>query len=149
VLLARPQPPRVETVNDLDCYLANFWRALQHDPDGVAYWADWPGQRGRSARTAPLARDARRPAASSRVLTVDPHYFDVKIAGWWVWGQCLWIGSGWTRPERAAWRAITRCERALASEAVSEIWAWASSAQRTADAERRDTIRAAGEATAR
>ena len=27
VLLARPHQPRVETVNDLDCYLANFWRA--------------------------------------------------------------------------------------------------------------------------
>jgi hypothetical protein len=33
VLLARPTPPRVETVNDKDCYLANFWRALQHDPE--------------------------------------------------------------------------------------------------------------------
>ncbi len=25
----------------------------------------------------------------------DPDYFDAKIAGWWVWGQCLWIGGGW------------------------------------------------------
>ena len=32
VLLGRPHPPRVETVNDLDCMIANFWRALQHDP---------------------------------------------------------------------------------------------------------------------
>ena len=32
VLLSRPPGFRgVETVNDLDCYLANFWRALQHD----------------------------------------------------------------------------------------------------------------------
>jgi site-specific DNA-adenine methylase len=28
VLLGRPTPPQTETVNDLDCYLANFWRAL-------------------------------------------------------------------------------------------------------------------------
>ena len=28
VLLARPHAPRVETVNDADCYVANFWRAL-------------------------------------------------------------------------------------------------------------------------
>ncbi|HEX5750036.1 MAG TPA: DNA adenine methylase [Archangium sp.] len=42
VLLARPTPPRVETVNDKDCYLANFWRAVQASPDEVAYWADSP-----------------------------------------------------------------------------------------------------------
>ncbi|MFA5408395.1 MAG: hypothetical protein WC343_06460, partial [Bacilli bacterium] len=23
--------------------------------------------------------------------------YDVKIAGWWVWGLCAWIGSGWCR----------------------------------------------------
>jgi hypothetical protein len=26
----------------------------------------------------------------------DPHWpGDAKLAGWWVWGQCSWIGSGW------------------------------------------------------
>ena len=25
----------------------------------------------------------------------DPGYFDAKIAGWWVWGACNWIGTGW------------------------------------------------------
>jgi hypothetical protein len=30
----------------------------------------------------------------------DPDFYDAKVAGWWVWGQCLWIGSGWcARPE--------------------------------------------------
>ena len=42
VLLNRPHDPGVETVNDLDCMVANFWRALQHDPEGVAAAADWP-----------------------------------------------------------------------------------------------------------
>jgi site-specific DNA-adenine methylase len=36
VLLGRPSTPRTETVNDADCYLANFWRALANDPEGVA-----------------------------------------------------------------------------------------------------------------
>ena len=41
VLLARPpfDGNRIETVNDLDGHLANFWRALQADPDAVAYFA--------------------------------------------------------------------------------------------------------------
>ena len=42
VLLGRPHAPRIETVNDLDCYLANFWRATSRDPEAVAVAADWP-----------------------------------------------------------------------------------------------------------
>ena len=42
VLLARPTPPRIETVNDLDCNVANFWRAVQADPEAVAKFAAWP-----------------------------------------------------------------------------------------------------------
>ena len=22
-------------------------------------------------------------------------YYDAKIAGWWIWGMAVWIGSGW------------------------------------------------------
>lgn len=90
VLLARPHQPRVETVNDLDCYLANFWRALQRDPDAVAFHADGPvNEADLHARHRWLVD--HRPEA---VMT-DPDFYDVQIAGWWVWGQCLWIGSGW------------------------------------------------------
>ena len=44
VLLERPAWHNgvTETVNDADQYLANFWRALAHDPDAVARYADWP-----------------------------------------------------------------------------------------------------------
>jgi hypothetical protein len=28
-------------------------------------------------------------------LEGDQEWFDAKIAGWWVWGICCWIGSGW------------------------------------------------------
>lgn len=92
VLLARPHPPRTETVNDIDCYLSNFWRALQANPDGVAQWADSPVNeadllaRHRWLKAQTGFRDAMRN---------DPHYFDAKIAGWWVWGLCAWIGQGW------------------------------------------------------
>lgn len=93
VLLQRPHDPRVETVNDLDCYLANFWRALQHDPDGLAYYADQPiNEADLHARHRWLVQTARERA--ERVMT-DPDFYDVRIAGEWVWGQCLWIGSGW------------------------------------------------------
>ena len=28
-------------------------------------------------------------------LHADPDYYDARIAGWWAWGACNWIGSGW------------------------------------------------------
>jgi DNA adenine methylase len=95
VLLARPHAPKTETVNDANCYLANFWRALQHDPDGVATWADYPvSEIDLLARHRWLVKSA--PAADFRArMAADPDYYDAKMAGWWVWGACAWIGAGW------------------------------------------------------
>jgi hypothetical protein len=94
VLLARPSAPRTETVNDIDCYLSNFWRALKADPEAVAHWADWPvNEADLHARHLWLVNRAE---FRERMKT-DPDYFDPKIAGWWVWGACCWIGSGWCR----------------------------------------------------
>lgn len=96
VLLARPTPPDVETVNDSDCYLANFWRAVQRCPDDVARWADWP--------VSEIDLHARHSWLLSREdfrqqMRSDPDYCDPKIAGWWVWGLCAWIGDGWCASE--------------------------------------------------
>lgn len=93
VLLARPGGPgKIETVNDLDCYLANFWRALALDPEGVAKACDWPvNEADLSARHQWLVDQA---GFRERMKT-DPDFYDVKVAGWWVWGLCSWIGDGW------------------------------------------------------
>lgn len=92
VLLSRPHKPRVETVNDLDCYLANFWRATSQDPGSVAKWADSPvNEADLSARHQWLVNQA---SFRERMKT-DPDHFDVKVAGWWVWGISSWIGQGW------------------------------------------------------
>jgi site-specific DNA-adenine methylase len=92
VLLGRPTEAGTETINDLDCMVANFWRALQDDPDAVAFHADWPvNEADQHARHLWLVsqEDFRER------MKVDPEFYDAKIAGWWVWGQCIWIGSGW------------------------------------------------------
>lgn len=106
VLLGRPGTPRVETVNDLDCYIANFWRALKAHPAGVEKWADSPvNEADLHARHLWLVNRAEW---RERIKT-EPDYFDVKIAGWWVWGISQWIGSGWcTNPE---WRGRTNAGR--------------------------------------
>lgn len=128
VLLARPTPARVETVNDLDCYLANFWRATQAAPEEVARWSDAPvNEADLHARHRWLHKQAEpalspgeaealeafraaHPALASRVLhdparwgfrekmRNDPAFFDAQLAGWWVWGLSCWIGDNWCRP---------------------------------------------------
>lgn len=95
VLLGRPEfdGNRIETVNDADGHLSNFWRALQADPDGVARYASYP--------VSELDLHARgdwlfyRPDVFEWVeqLRGDPDYYDVKSAGWWVWFVSCWIGS--------------------------------------------------------
>jgi DNA adenine methylase len=43
MLLSRPQPfSGLETVNDLDGFIPNFWRAVKADPAAVAAHVDWP-----------------------------------------------------------------------------------------------------------
>ena len=44
ILLARPEDHvgRIETINDIDGYVANFWRAVKADPEAVAVAADNP-----------------------------------------------------------------------------------------------------------
>jgi DNA adenine methylase len=106
VLLNRPHDPLNETVNDKDCYVANFWRACQQDPEQLAHRADWPvNEADLHARHLWLVN---RTDFQERMKT-DPDYFDPKIAGWWVWGISQWIGSGWcSRPE---WRGRHACDR--------------------------------------
>ena len=92
VLLARPHPARTETVNDLDCYLANFWRAITYAPAETAAYVDWPvNEADLHARHLWLVNKAD----FRERMKVDPDFYDPKIAGWWVWGLCQWIGSGW------------------------------------------------------
>jgi len=97
-LLLRPSEPRTETVNDLDCYLANFWRAIANAPEETARWADSP------VNEADLLARHRWLMAQSDFrdnIRRDPEFYDVKIAGWWVWGLCSWIGSGWCVQRRS------------------------------------------------
>ena len=92
VLLGRPYDPKTETVNDLDGLVANFWRAIQHDPEGTARWADNPvNEADLHARHAWIVR--RLEAHQARMMA-DPDYFDARMAGYWVYGMCSWIGSG-------------------------------------------------------
>ena len=93
LLAAPPDATRIETINDFDGFIANFWRAIAHDPDAVAHAADWPvNEVDLMARHSWLVRH-RQPITEQ--LCADPAWYDARSAGWWVWGACNWIGSGW------------------------------------------------------
>lgn len=96
VLLARPGGAfGREIVNDYDGHIANVWRALQADPEGVAKYCDWPCNHiDLMARRAKLNADYDD---LRQRLIDDPEWFDVKMAGYYVWCASVWIGSGLTR----------------------------------------------------
>lgn len=109
MLLARPPSNggRIETVNDYDAHVANFWRSVQADPEAVAHYA--------GNMVSELDLHARgdwlfyRPSVREWVeqLRADPGYYDAKSAGWWVWFVSCWIGS---LPDmnRSAGRGVNR-----------------------------------------
>ena len=98
VLLRRPHPCNrtyySETVNDLDGLLVNAWRAIALAPDATAEAASWPvAEADLMARHIALVK-WRNDHQLERLMT-DPHFHDPVMAGWWLWGQSSWIGSGW------------------------------------------------------
>ena len=93
MLLGAPEGKRIATINDFDGFVANFWRAIAADPDAVAHHADWPcNEVDLFARHSWLVRSR---LGLTDKLHADPDFYDAKVAGWWCWGACNWIGSGW------------------------------------------------------
>jgi hypothetical protein len=61
-------------------------------PDEVAKYADYPvNETDLFTRHQWLIHQED----FKKKMESDPEFFDSKIAGWWVWGACAWIGSGW------------------------------------------------------
>lgn len=118
VLLRRPHPANrtyfSETVNDLDGHLVNVWRSIQISPDATAEAASYPViEADLHARHLALLR--WRSERQLEHLMGDPTFHDPVMAGWWIWGQSCWIGSGWCSGD-GAWTVgddgrITRREK--------------------------------------
>ncbi len=85
---------RVETVNDLDYFITNFWRAVQQAPEEVAKWANNPIIEADLHARHKWLVEIGKPELASKMHD-DPDYYNAKIAGWWVWGINAWIGKGW------------------------------------------------------
>lgn len=119
-MLRRPHVGQVETLNDSNGYVANFWRAVKEDAEAVAEYADWPvSEADMHARHRwLLGGDATM--MIDRVKS-DPFFYDFTIAGWWAWGQSCWIGNGWCDEGKSPWglNALSDAERPQLTDAYS------------------------------
>lgn len=99
VLLARPEyDPTIhtETICDADGYVCNVWRSIKYSPDETAGWCDWPvNHADLSARRKVIIKNEEHLLEN---LIKDDMWHDPKLAGYWIWSSCCWIGSGLTRP---------------------------------------------------
>jgi DNA adenine methylase len=95
ILLGSPYEPQLQVAGDVNGYIANFWRAVKYQPETTWAWTDYPVSHiDLGARHRWLTDPGR--VASLAAQLADPDWpGDAKIAGWWLWGQCAWIGSGW------------------------------------------------------
>ena len=128
VLLRRPHEANrsyySETVNDLDGLLVNAWRSMQMSPQATADAASWPvSEADLHARHIAIVRWKQE--RNLEHLMGDPFYHDPLIAGWWMWGQSSWIGSGWCSG-KGAWTAdadgrIFKQARAIGREAGVKV----------------------------
>lgn len=100
ILLAAPSVASLEVVGDMNGFIANFWRAVKYQPGRVAEWADYPVSHiDQGARHVWLHR--RRETLAEGLADAEwPG--DAQAAGWWLWGQCSWIGSGWAEWDRSS-----------------------------------------------
>lgn len=101
ILLAAPSPAPLEVVGDVNGFIANLWRATIYQPTEVARWADYPVSHvDLGARHVWLMEQRERLAAE---LQVHDWPGDAQVAGYWLWGQAAWIGSGWCEWSRQRW----------------------------------------------
>jgi site-specific DNA-adenine methylase len=96
VLIGRPHPANrpyfSETVNDLDGFVVNAWRSIQHHPEETAAAASWPvSEADKTARE--IAVIKWRTDETLDLLAGDPDWCDPKMAGWWLWGVACQIGA--------------------------------------------------------
>lgn len=94
ILLRNPNIPKIETVNDIDAMLTNFWRAVAKDPESVAEFADQPvNELDLHARHKWLLNVCTDSFKNEMGTNID--FYDVRAAGYWIWGHCASIGNNW------------------------------------------------------
>jgi DNA adenine methylase len=120
VLLARPQCRGIETVNDINAWLVNFWRAVKHNPEGLVSVAEYP--------VSELDLHARGDWLFYRVdwkewcekFRGDPEFYDLKSAGWWWYGMLHAFANDWGRA-KLGWNGKRQVNRSKPKNNVQVV----------------------------
>jgi len=97
ILLSSPRIAKIETVNDINCALTNFWRAVSNNPNEVAKYADYPvNEVDLHARQRWLSEALSVPEFKKK-MEEDLDFYDTKMAGYWIWGMGASIGDNWLK----------------------------------------------------
>lgn len=100
VLLANPHWQSCnEVINDLDGMVTNAWRSIQYDPQGVKAYADWPVSELDLHARSTYCEEAREGLEAK--LRSEAHYYDVQLAGYWIWGMSIGIGDTFIKQKKA------------------------------------------------
>ena len=106
VYLARPKEhkKKFENVNDINGFVINFWRAVMHSPEKVAFYS--------SSVVSELDLAARHLWLVNQYDTLierlisDPEYYDARVAGYWLFGINAWFGSHWCGLSEKSWLRV-------------------------------------------
>ena len=98
VLLANSKVPKIETVNDVDHLLCNFWRAVSNNPEEVAKLADFPVMQVELHAKHRCLLEKLTDDFKNKMEN-DPNYYDVECASMWIYGQSCSIGNNWLQPK--------------------------------------------------
>src|SRR5262249_34459315 len=90
-----------EVLNDINPYIVNAFRAIRDAPEETAARADWPVIESRLPAVHKYLVTSDDAIAFRERMLNDPDYVDVKFAALWLWGAPLWIGPGWCTPDGA------------------------------------------------
>ncbi len=93
-MLSRPQKGNIETVNDLDGFLINFWRAVTYaDPLAIVDKLLYPVSEIDLYARHKYLKNEGKPDIDR--LYNDYKYYDLDTACYWLWGISQWIGGDW------------------------------------------------------
>lgn len=102
VFLARPFIPRsgYEVINDADGFVVNAYRAVRGDPETVLRYVDDLRSELEMLSRHRWLRGLREDLWAR--LMEDPEFFDAKVAGMWIFGQCNGVQGSWLAYESDA-----------------------------------------------
>lgn len=94
ILLSNPKPCKIETVNDIDCQLTNFWRSIKYNLSETIKYAEFPVHEAElHARHLYIIENTTDDFINK--MQTDPDFYDSKMAGFWVYGMSASVGNNW------------------------------------------------------